>query len=84
MRKYRIIQKIRIENRKKEVYFYIERKKLWGWREIVNKEDIREKSLHFNDYSIAENYLTENYLSGWGYTLIDNNIYKFHPYSYCI
>jgi len=85
MGKYRIIseQSIRYNNELAVETFYIQRKYLFFWKTIINKEDVKEYTPSFETYKLAEEYLFKNYFSD-GEVEKSGNIYSFNKYTYYV
>jgi hypothetical protein len=79
MRRFRII-KLMHDSGSKGEEFVIERKKMFGWSEIMRVE-LKHKRLSFETYEEAEKYLKDNYC-GHGLLTQSANVYYFEPYSY--
>lgn len=62
------------------VEYVIEKKKLFGWEEVVKKELIPTRVSH-KTYEDAEAYLYSKYM-GHGYCKKIGNVYEYHAYTY--
>lgn len=66
MIKYRII-KYYLNGSPEEPTFYIQKKFLFWWRDIISAENGLKKFIRFKSFEAAKAYLLEKYMSGSGY-----------------
>lgn len=82
MEKFRIVEVVSNSgNSERKGTWIIEEKKFFRWREIVNNEGPKTKSVQHNSYKDAELYLLEKY-TGHGECRVYGNVYTYEPYTY--
>lgn len=62
------------------IEWVVEKKTLFGWREIFHKELTTERISHKN-YTDAEAYMVANYMRGDGLLKKNGNVYTYTRYS---
>lgn len=78
--KYRIVYKTSNNLNNKRTY-NIQRKTLFGWRDIKIKEDEQSNLVTFDTFEEAEAHLF-SYFKDSGEVLVNNNEYKYIPFCF--
>ena len=64
--------------------YVIEKKTIWGWKEIFNNEHpFLTKRIYHDSYELAENYMFQNYFKN-GNVYQNGNVYTNTKYTYSI
>ena len=74
------VNELNRENGRASVEYIIERKTIFGWREIVSKE-LDSKRIPHQTYELAEAYMMSNYM-GHGVCKKNGNVYTYDNYTY--
>jgi hypothetical protein len=77
------VNELKNENGRSKIEYVIERKTLFGWKEIFNKE-LDSKRISHKTYEDAETYMVLNYMKEHGYCKRSNGraVYEYVKYSY--
>ncbi len=78
MAKYRIIENERIDRLQNPPFFTIEKRKLFGWRELkIIEQGSHTKRIKHATYQEAVDYMKYHYLGNDGILTIDGNVYTY-------